>query len=114
MTKFKLLAAAAVLAAMCSGAGMANAAHKSSHQDRYVKPHAQTTMANEYGFQKDMKDNKSVKKPFAVKKHAAKKHAAKKHAMKKHHRMAKKAAARNHGTTPNECIRPPCGMNYDR
>lgn len=96
MTKFKMLASAAVVAALFAVSAPAEA--------RHVKAHEDSTMHNEYAFQKSMHGNKTVKKPFKVHKH--KKAKAKK-------KKFKKKRAHRHGTTPNECIRPPCGMNYN-
>ncbi len=96
MNKFKLLAMAALVAGVLAGAAPAEA--------RHVKMHGDSTMQNEYGFQKDMKGNKAVKDKL--------KH---KHKHKKKMKKAKKMKhAGRHGTTPNECTNPPCGHNYDR
>ena len=52
MNKIKLLAAAAVIASFALAPATADA--------RHVKSHVDTTMQNEYGYQKDMKGNKHV------------------------------------------------------
>lgn len=91
MNKIKLLAAAAVIASFALAPATADA--------RHVKSHVDTTMQNEYGYQKDMKGNNVIKK---------KKKKAHKKAVKK-----KKKKKNRSGTTPNECINPPCGQNYE-
>lgn len=94
MKKLKLLATAALVAGMFAFTAPAEA--------RTVPKYPKSAMSMEYGFQKNMKGNKRVKdriKPFRKERAKANKKIAKK--MKK-----------RHGTTPNECIKPPCGLNY--
>lgn len=93
MNKIKLLATAALVAGVLVASAPAEA--------RYVKSHSGTTMQNEYGFQKDMKGNKRVKNKLKALKY-------------KHKKKIKKKHVKRYGTTPNECINPPCGHNYDR
>lgn len=108
MTKFKLLTMSAIVAGMFAVSAPAEA--------RFVKDHPETSMQKEYGFEKD--HHKMMKKKHHHKKAAAAapaKEEPKKDAPKKHHHKKKKMmmSHHNHGTTPNECIKPPCGMNYD-
>lgn len=86
MKLVKLLAAAAVVSVLFAAPVTAEA--------RTVKKSIENQMQKEYGFQKDYKNTKVLKK---------KKTPAKKKMKKKHH-----------GTYPNNCIKPPCGYNYNR
>lgn len=85
MKLVKFLAAAAIVSALFAAPATAEA--------RTVKKGIENQMQKEYGFQKDYKNNKVIKK---------KKKSAKKKMHKKYH-----------GTYPNNCIKPPCGYNYN-
>lgn len=87
MKKLKLLAAAAVVTALFAAAAPAEA--------RHVKPQPETTMQTEYGFQKSMKGAKIVKAKKKMKRKMARKH-------------------NRQGNYPNDCIKPPCGLNYEK
>jgi len=96
MKKLKLLTATALIAGMFAFTAPAEA--------RTVPKYPKSTMQMEYGFQKNMKGNKRVKdriKPF------------RKDRAKANKKVAKKFRGKRYGTTPNECIKPPCGLNYD-
>lgn len=86
MKLVKFLAAAAIVSALFAAPATAEA--------RIVKPGVENPMAKEYGFQKDRKDNKFIKK--------------------KKKNLKKKMKKKYHGNYPNNCIKPPCGYNYNR
>lgn len=96
MNKIKLLTATALIAGLFAVSAPAEA--------RTVPKYPKSAMAMEYGFQKNMKGNKHVKdriKPF------------RKDRAKSNKKVAKHYRGKRHGTTPNECFRPPCGLNYN-
>lgn len=86
MRLVKFLAAAAVVTALLAAPATAEA--------RTVKKGIENSMMKEYGFQKDYKDSKVIKK--------------------KKTNMKKKMHKKRHGNYPNNCIKPPCGYNYNR